>query len=213
MTQPLLFVGIDVSKAQLDVAQRPAGRFTVPNTEAGVTQLLAHLAAAPPTLIVVEATGGVELPLTGALAAAGLPVVVVNPRQIRDFAKATGRLAKTDALDAQVLAHFAEVVRPEPCPLPRRRSWWPWSRAVANSSRCSRRRRTAWPAPAWWFANSCGPTSSGWNGPWTKPTPTWPRRSGRVRSGGRRMNSYGVCPASARSWRPRCWQISRNWGR
>jgi len=118
MTQPPIFVGIDVSKAQLDVAQRPAGRFTVPNTEAGLTQLLAHLAAEPPTLIVLEATGGVELPLTGALAAAGLPVVVVNPRQIRDFAKATGQLAKTDALDAQVLAHFADVVRPEPRPLP-----------------------------------------------------------------------------------------------
>jgi transposase len=118
MTQPPIFVGIDVSKAQLDVAQRPAGWFTVPNTEAGLTQLLAHLAAEPPTLIVLEATGGVELPLTGALAAAGLPVVVVNPRQIRDFAKATGQLAKTDALDAQVLAHFADVVRPEPRPLP-----------------------------------------------------------------------------------------------
>lgn len=118
MSQPLLFVGIDVSKAQLDVAQRPGGRFTVPNTEAGVTQLLTRLTTAPPTLIVLEATGGVELPLTGALAAAGLPVVVVNPRQIRDFAKATGQLAKTDALDAQVLAHFAEVVRPEPRPLP-----------------------------------------------------------------------------------------------
>lgn len=118
MTQPPIFVGMDVSKAQLDVAQRPAGRFTVPNTEAGLTQLLAHLAAKPPTLIVLEATGGVELPLTGALAAAGLPVVVVNPRQIRDFAKVTGQLAKTDALDAQVLAHFAEVVRPAPRPLP-----------------------------------------------------------------------------------------------
>jgi transposase len=118
MTQPPIFVGIDVSKARLDVAQRPTGRFTVPNTEAGFTQRLAHLAAEPPTLIVLEATGGVELPLTGALAAAGLPVVVVNPRQIRDFAKATGQLAKTDALDAQVLAHVADVVRPEPRPLP-----------------------------------------------------------------------------------------------
>jgi transposase len=118
MTQPPRFVGIDVSKAQLDVAQRPGGRFTVSNTEAGVMELLARLAAEPPTLIVLEATGGVELPLTGALAAAGLPVVVTNPRQIRDFAKATGQLAKTDALDAQVLAHFADVVRPEPRPLP-----------------------------------------------------------------------------------------------
>ncbi|HMS86008.1 MAG TPA: IS110 family transposase [Nitrospira sp.] len=118
MIQPLCFVGIDVSKTQLDVAQRPGGQYTVPNTEAGITQLLACLAAEPPTVIVLEATGGVELPLMGALVAAGLPVVVVNPRQIRDFAKATGQLAKTDALDAQVLAHFADVIRPTPRPLP-----------------------------------------------------------------------------------------------
>ncbi|MBK9948257.1 MAG: IS110 family transposase [Nitrospira sp.] len=118
MTQPLIFVGIDVSKAQLDVALRPADRFVIPNNDAGIAQLLERLQATAPTLIIVEATGGIELPLTGALAAAGLPVVVVNPRQIRDFAKATGQLAKTDALDAQVLAHFAEVVRPTPRPLP-----------------------------------------------------------------------------------------------
>lgn len=118
MTQPLLFVGIDVSKAQLDVALRPTGRFVVPNDDAGIAELLERLQATSPTLIILEATGGIELPLTGALAAAGLPVVVVNPRQILDFAKATGQLAKTDALDAQVLAHFAEVVRPTPRPLP-----------------------------------------------------------------------------------------------
>ncbi len=118
MTQPLIFVGIDVSKAQLDVALRPTGRFVVSNDDFGIAQLLEQLQATAPTLIILEATGGVELPLTGALAAAGLPVVVVNPRQILDFAKATGRLAKTDALDAQVLAHFADVVRPEPRPLP-----------------------------------------------------------------------------------------------
>lgn len=118
MTQPVLFVGIDVSKAQLDVALRPTGRFVVPNDDSGIAQLIERLKVTSPTLIVLEATGGIELPLTGALAAAGLPVVVVNPRQIRDFAKATGRLAKTDMLDAQVLAHFAEVVRPEPRPLP-----------------------------------------------------------------------------------------------
>jgi transposase len=118
MTQPLIFVGIDVSKAQLDVALRPTGRFVVPNDDAGIAQLLERLQATAPTLVILEATGGIELPLTGALAAAGLPVVVVNPRQIRDFAKAVGQLAKTDALDAQVLAHFAEVVRPTPRPLP-----------------------------------------------------------------------------------------------
>ena len=71
-----------------------------------------------PALVVLEATGGIELPLTAALVAAGLPVAVVNPRQIRDFARATGKLAKTDALDAQVIAHFAAAVQPTPRPLP-----------------------------------------------------------------------------------------------
>ena len=118
MTHPPVFVGIDVSKAQLDLALRPEGRFAAPNTEAGMAQVLTRLRALSPTLVVMEATGGLELPLTGALAAAGMPVVVVNPRQVRDFAKATGKLAKTDVLDAQVLAQFAEVIRPEPRPLP-----------------------------------------------------------------------------------------------
>jgi transposase len=118
MPDTQVFVGIDVSKAQLDLACRPAGRFAASNDEAGVAQVLARLRATPPTLVVVEATGGLEIPLVGALAAAGVPVVVVNPRQVRDFAKAAGQLAKTDALDAQLLAHFAEVMRPAPRPLP-----------------------------------------------------------------------------------------------
>ena len=114
MTRTQVFVGIDVSKAQLDMALRPEGRFSASNDEAGFAQILERLKAAPPTLVVLEATGGLEIPITGVLAAAGVPVVVVNPRQVRDFAKATGKLAKTDALDAQVLAHFAEVLRPLP---------------------------------------------------------------------------------------------------
>jgi transposase len=118
MMSTQVFVGIDVSKAQLDLAFRPKGRFCAPNDEAGCVQVLDRLRAMPPTLVVLEATGGLEIPLTGMLAAAGVPVVVVNPRQVRDFAKATGRLAKTDALDAQTLAHFAEVLRPELRPLP-----------------------------------------------------------------------------------------------
>ena len=118
MTQTLVFVGIDVSKAQLDVAMRPEGRFSVVNDERGLAQLIEQLLAVTPTLVVLEATGGIELPLTSALALGGLPVVVVNPRQVRDFAKATGQLAKTDAIDAQVLARFAEAIRPEPRPLP-----------------------------------------------------------------------------------------------
>jgi transposase len=118
MTHPPVFVGIDVSKAQLDIALRPGEIYSLPNNEGGFAQVLAQLKAVSPTLVVLEATGGLEVPLTGALAAARLPVVVVNPRQVRDFAKATGQLAKTDAIDAQVLVRFAEAIRPAPRPLP-----------------------------------------------------------------------------------------------
>ena len=107
------YVGIDVAKDMLDVALRPAGeRWRVAHDAAGLEQLVAALAALAPARVVLEATGGLELGLVGALAAAALPVVVVNPRQVRDFARATGTLAKTDALDAALLAHFAEAVRP-----------------------------------------------------------------------------------------------------
>ena len=99
MTNTPVFVGIDVSKGQLDIALRPGGILSVPNNETGFAQILERLKANPPTLVVLEATGGLEMPLTGTLAAAGVPVVVVNPRQMRDFAKATGKLAKTDTLD------------------------------------------------------------------------------------------------------------------
>ena len=114
----LVFVGIDVSQARLDIAVRPGAPFSIAHTESAFATLVEQLRALSPTLIVLEATGGMEIPLTSALATAGLPVVVVNPRQVRDFAKASGRLAKTDALDAQVLAQFAEVMRPQPRPLP-----------------------------------------------------------------------------------------------
>jgi len=114
-----VFVGIDVSKARLDVAVRPTGdEWRSPNTDAGAKQVGARLKDLRPALVVLEATGGLEVPLVGALAALGLPVVVMNPRQVRDFARSVGRLAKTDVLDARVLAHFAEAVRPEPRPLP-----------------------------------------------------------------------------------------------
>jgi transposase len=119
MTDSTHYVGIDVSKAQLDWAsRRPSGeRHPVPNTEAGVSGLVEQWRVAPPTAIVVEATGRLEVPLVSALAAAALPVSVVNPRQVRDFAKATGRWAKKDAIDAAVLAQFAEAVRPTPRPV------------------------------------------------------------------------------------------------
>jgi transposase len=119
MNQELSFVGIDVAKAQLDVAIRPTGqRWQVPHTEKAIHELVSRLASLHPSLVLLEASGGLELPLVAALAIARLPVVVVNPRQVRDFARATGKLAKTDALDAQVLAHFAEAVRPTPRSLP-----------------------------------------------------------------------------------------------
>ena len=116
MTTPGSFIGIDVAKRQLDVSERPSGaRWTATNEAAGVAGLIERLrATGPVALIVVEATGGYEIPLVAALSAAGLPVVVVNPRQVRDFARAVGKLAKTDAIDAAVLAHFAEAVKPEP---------------------------------------------------------------------------------------------------
>jgi transposase len=108
------FVGIDVSKATLEVAVRPSGEsWSVANEEQGVRELARAVELIAPTLIVVEATGGMQLLVVGELAAAGLPVAVVNPRQARDFAKATGRLAKTDSIDADMLASFAQAIRPE----------------------------------------------------------------------------------------------------
>ena len=110
-----VFVGIDVAKQRLDVALRPGPeRFVVPHDENGLAEVVSRLWACQPALIVLEATGGFEVAVAGALAAAGLPTAVVNPRQVRDFARATGLLAKTDQLDAQALAHFAEAVRPAP---------------------------------------------------------------------------------------------------
>jgi len=120
-TDEVLYAGIDVSKARLDVALRPTaeGCLGFANDQAGIDSLLARLQQASPTLVVLEATGGLEHPIAAALAAAGIPVAVVNPRQVRDFARATGRLAKTDKIDAQVLARFGEEdLRPEPRPIP-----------------------------------------------------------------------------------------------
>ena len=109
-----VYVGIDVSKERLDIAVRPTGEsWHVPNDEEGIDELVGRLRATGPSLVVLEASGGYERQVVAALVAVQLPVVVVNPRQAREFARATGKLAKTDSLDAQVLAHFAEAVRPE----------------------------------------------------------------------------------------------------
>jgi len=114
-----MFIGIDVAKSELVVATQPGSEpWAVPNDESGVRALVARIASLRPTLIVVEATGGFETLCVAALGAAGLPIVIVNPRQVRDFAKATGQLAKTDRIDAQVIALFADRVRPEVRALP-----------------------------------------------------------------------------------------------
>ncbi len=120
------YAGVDVSKERLEVCVRrgrEAGEgehtFGVPNNPTGTETLLARLLLEErPVLVILEATGGFERPVAAALAAAGLPVAVVNPRQARDFARATGRLAKTDRIDAQILARFAQAVRPAPRPVP-----------------------------------------------------------------------------------------------
>lgn len=111
-TQP--FIGMDVAKQSIDILVRPSGEFlSLPNTEDGIAEICQRMQAIDPALIVMEATGGYERALSAALHDAGLPVRVVNPRQVRDFARATGELAKTDRIDAAVIALFAETLRPE----------------------------------------------------------------------------------------------------
>ena len=118
MTTQAVCIGIDVSKAMLDVAVHPTGqRWQVPNDPDGIADLVSRLQELVPERIVLEATGGLEVPAVAALGSVGLPVVAVNPRQARDFARATGRLAKTDALDASVLAQFGAVINPAVRPL------------------------------------------------------------------------------------------------
>lgn len=117
MSEASAYVGIDVSKAELEVAVGEEA-WRVPNDEAGIETLLGQLRERRPKLVVLEATGGHETAAVAALAEAGLPVVVANPRQVRDFGRATGQLAKTDRIDARVLALFAERVRPEVRALP-----------------------------------------------------------------------------------------------
>ena len=143
MTEQAVYVGIGVAQASLAVAVRlagapdaPAPGWTVPNDPAGVTTRQRQLQQRAPARIVLEATGGLERLVASTLGAAGLPVAVVNPRQVRDFAPATGQFAKTDALDAQVLAHFAAAVRPPSvrCPISRPKRWPRCSRAGARLS-------------------------------------------------------------------------------
>ena len=114
-----IFVGIDVSKASLDVHVLPSGEaFTVPRNADGIDELIRRLSQPPPQLIAVEATGGFEAVVAAGLGGAGLPIVVVNPAQVRNFAKALGKRAKTDPIDAAVIARFVEATRPAVRPLP-----------------------------------------------------------------------------------------------
>jgi len=118
-TESKLFIGVDVSKGWLDVSVRPTSEgWRESNDEKGVAAVVRRIVELQPALIVLEASGGYQVPLAVALARATKVLCVVNPRQVRDFAKATGRLAKTDAIDAAVLAQFAEAIQPEPRPLP-----------------------------------------------------------------------------------------------
>jgi transposase len=113
-----MFIGIDVSKDRLDVHVRPSGEFfAVARDGEGLERLADRLRALAPELVVLEATGGFEIAVAAAVAGAGLPLAVVNPAQVRAFARAVGRLAKTDRLDAEIIARFAEQVRPEPRPV------------------------------------------------------------------------------------------------
>ena len=112
-----MFVGIDVAKPHLDVALSTGEVFRLAHDDAGLSALVERLRPLAPALVVLEATGGLQVRAAAQLAAAGLPVAVVNPRQVRDFARATGQLAQTDRLDARAIARFAQAVRPEPRPL------------------------------------------------------------------------------------------------
>jgi len=114
-----IFIGIDVSRDRLDAYVRPSDEsFAVARDSEGLAALIGRLRAFDPYLVVLEATGGFEVTVAAAVVAAEIPLAVVNPRQIRDFARATGQLAKTDALDAKAIARFAEAVRPDPRPVP-----------------------------------------------------------------------------------------------
>ena len=119
MREPEVVVGIDVAKVRLDLGVHPSGEsWTVEHDEAGIATVVERLVAARPTLVILEATGGLEVAVVAALVAAEVPVQVVNPRQVRDFAKAIGQLAKTDRLDALLLARFGAAIRPTPRPIP-----------------------------------------------------------------------------------------------
>ena len=203
MEQEATYVGIDVAKAQEDVAVRPTDeRWEVSHDDAGIRQLISKLKTLEPVMVLLEASGGLELPLVAALAAEAVPVVVVNPRQVRDFARATGKLAKTDSLDAAAIAHFAEAVRPPVRPLRD-------AETQALNSLAARRHQvmtmlvseknrlgTATVAVR---PRASKPTLHGWSGSWTTWTSVCVRLCARVPCGGRRTTFCAPSPEWASS--------------
>ena len=190
-TAAAIFIGIDVAKARLDIAVRPAGdHWTAANEAAGITELVAHLKELQPALIALEAAGGLEIPLAAALVTADLPVAVVNPRRVRDFAKAVDQLAKTDA-QAQVLSALLA------------RRYQVVSMLVAEQQRLGTALPTIRPrleAHIAWLRQELADLDHHL------------RQTIRsTRSGASMMTSYKVCPASARSSRPRSSRNCRSW--
>ena len=203
MSKPEIFVGIDVAQQHLDVAI--AGEDTVwrvSHDAAGLTELCARLAAAAPAQIVMEAIGGLETEVAVALNTAGHAVVVANPRQVRACARATGRLAKTDTLDAQILARFAAVIQPPARPLPDRETRELRDLAATPAA-------TSWPPLP---SNARGgterePKARNWPNATSRGCrPNWHRWTGNCRSNARlippgssRMPCCRACPVSVRS--------------
>ncbi len=213
MTAPR-FVGIAVAKDHLDVHIRPDGTaFRVPNDDAGLAAVVDRLRDLPPALVVLEATGGYEAPVAAALARAGLPVAIVNPRQVRAFAHGLGKRAKTDPLDAAVLAHFGEVVRPPARPLPDAdtqllQALLGRRRPLLDMRTAERNRLTPGPRP-----RSARGSRSTWRGSTSNArgsTRSWPRRSGRARCGAPRRTCCGASRGSGRWCPPPSWRPCRN---
>ena len=214
MTEELIYVGIDVAKDRVDVATRPADQhWSVSYDAAGVEALVAKLQVLEPAAVILEATGGLELPLVAAVAAAALPVAVVNPRQVRDFARSTGQLAKNDQLDARILAHFGEAVRPPIRPLrdadtqvfgamlARRRQMV--AILVAEKNRLSRALPEVRPrieAHINWLGQELNDLEANFD-----------KRYRTVQCGGKRMNSCAAFPVWGHRCPWHCWPICLNW--
>ena len=219
MGQAGIYVGIDVAKAKVDVAVRPTGeRWEVPRDAAGIPQLVAEMKTLGPSLVLLEATGGLELPLVAARAAEALPVVVVNPRQVRDFARATGKLAQTDARDAAVLAHFAEAIQPPVRPLRdaetqelnslTARRQQVMTMLVSEKNRLGAATSAVRPriaAHITWLEQDLNDLDQ------TTLTKACDRCSGRVRCGGSRTTSGAPFPAWVSNSPSRCWPTCPSW--